>query len=72
MSPRLVEFVPFAEVEHHLFRVGKAVLEVDEVEHEVADGIEDNILSQNFRNSHSLALLASFVSFASCASVPSL
>lgn len=58
MSTRFVQFIAFRKIQNDVLRVLQTVFEVDEMEHEVADGVEDNVLSQNFWNPHRLILFA--------------
>lgn len=58
MSSRFVQFIAFRKVQNNLLRVLQTIFEIDEMEHEVADRVEDDVLSQNFWDSHRLILLA--------------
>lgn len=51
MSPCLIELIFVAEEEQDILRLIKWELEVDEMVRELAQTIEDNILSKGFRYS---------------------
>ena len=58
MSSGFVQLVAFGKIEDDILGVLQAVLEVDEVEHEIADGVEDDVLGQDLGNSHRLIFLS--------------
>lgn len=56
MRAGLIKLVPLAEVEDHFFRICQRVLEVNEVEHEVADRVEYDVLREDLWYAHCLSL----------------
>ena len=65
MSTRFVQFIAFGKIQNDLLRVLQTIFEVDEMEHEVADRVEDDVLSQHFWDSHRLILFASVLAVTS-------
>ena len=57
MSLRFVQFIACAKIQNDLLRVLQTIFKVDEMEHEVADRVEDDVLSQHLWDSHRLIIL---------------